>query len=700
MIRVPALQARTASIRQSIRWSRSLPLQAQHQPWSPRRSFASQDSSTLSLIDKRLRFNLTPAEIESAASSALDLQKKSKSFSSSFGQLAQCDNDITGELSVVQFLKHISTEPEVRATSTAVSQQIQSAQIEISMRSDVYRSLLSTPVSAQTHPDGDEDSRLVEKTLQDYERNGLGLSQDRQDRLRKLRMRISELCLEFSKNLADDRTVVKLTRDELEGLPEAFLQGLEKATEDGIDKYIVTMKYPDIIPVMKLAKRDETRKRLYIANSTRCAPNIDIMQEVIQLRNQCATLMGCSSHAEFQLQPKMAKTPEQVLTFLNKLREGVTPIARRELQTLIELKQKEKSALGQAFDGQLHAWDVQYYSDMLLREQFQVDHEKIKEYYSLDAVTKGMLDLYEKILQVRFVPVESHVWHPDVQLIRVDDSSTGELVGHFYLDLFPRDGKYTHAACFPLLPGHLTADQQRQSPVAAMVANFPKPRPGYPSLLKHGEIITYFHELGHVMHEICSKTKWARFHGTNTEWDFVETPSQMFENWCWNERILTALSSHYQTGDKIPQELVQSLIKSRNVNAGLNCLRQIFFGLFDMRVHGLAENESVDVRSLWQQLMAEVTLIPGIEGTCGAATFGHIMGGYDAGYYGYLWSEVYSTDLFETMFSEENILNGIHGRAYRDKILGPGGSKNGIDIIQSFLGRRPEDRMFLKRLGI
>lgn len=392
----------------------------------------------------------------------------------------------------------------------------------------------------------------------------------------------------------------------------------------------------------------------------------------------------------------MAKTPETVLEFLTTLRGKLVPLAQKEIVKLISLKKAEKQTTKEET---LNAWDTQYYSRILLETEYAVDEEKIKEYFSFESVTKEMLNIYETILGLKFEKIaNNNGWNADVKLIKVSNASDGNLVGHLYLDLFPRDGKYTHAACFDLIPGYEMMDGSRNYPICAIVANFGKPTSTKPSLLTENEVVTYFHELGHAMHQLCAHTKFSRFHGTNVETDFVEAPSQMLENWCYNPQALKKLSKHYLNEEPLPSKYIEALINAKNVNAGLHNLRQIFFGIFDMTIH--SSNDKVDVISLWSQLKSEITMISDHPGTHAASTFGHMMGGYDAGYYGYLWSQVFSADMFYTRFHKEGVDNVKTGAEYRRCILKPGGSKDAMDMIKDFLGRAPTQEAFLKSIGL
>ncbi|KAJ3028140.1 hypothetical protein HK097_006027, partial [Rhizophlyctis rosea] len=329
----------------------------------------------------------------------------------------------------------------------------------------------------------------------------------------------------------------------------------------------------------------------------------------------------------------MAKKTESVKGFLDSLRGKLRKYGEEEIERVLRLKEQESKERGIEFDGKVNAWDFQYYHRLLLERDYQVDDEKIKQYFSLETVTQGMLKLYEKVLGLRISEVEGvegKVWHEEVRLFEVFDNG-GDFVGHFYLDLHPRENKYSHAAAFLLQPGQQLEDGTRQYPVAAMVANFSKPTPTKPSLLKHNEVVTYFHELGHIMHQLCSQTRWSRFHGTRVEGDFVEAPSQMLENWCWEPEILNILSAHWEKGQghPLPEELIQALVKAKNVNAALMSLRQLFFGYYDIHLHTLphSSTDNIDTTQLWNTLREEVTLIPQTPDTWPAAAFGHIMGG-------------------------------------------------------------------------
>ncbi|KAI8967622.1 hypothetical protein BDF20DRAFT_227052 [Mycotypha africana] len=631
------------------------------------------------------------------------LKPEERTYENIVTRLVRAENELAGKAQLVSSLSQISPDAAVREASVAAETKYDQFSIEQSMRHDLY--VVISDYMAKTDLDtlAYEDARFLRRLERSYRRNGLHLPEDKRNELKEIRKQLSEKCIEFNKNWARESSTVKFTKDELEGLDDDFLGGLKTVEEDGVTKYVLTMKYPDVRPVLKLCKNENTRKVHATAYESRNKENIVLLEEAVKLRRKAAKILGYDSHAAYVLEIKMAKEVDAVNKFLNDLTDKLHEPGLKEIDELKELKKAEKAERGEEYDGQLNAWDTSYYQRILLEKEYSVDQELIKQYFSLEATIQKMLEIYEKVLGLKFVKVPADkavVWHPDVQLYEcwdaVEDKSFS---GYMYLDLFPRDNKYPHAACFPLQPSYIDENGERVAPIAAMVANFTKPTADKPSLLKHDEVVTLFHELGHVMHHLCSRTKLARFHGTSVEGDFVEAPSQMLENWCYDPKSLKYLTAHFKTGEPISDEIIDRIVKAKNVDAAMHNLRQLFFGIYDMTLH-TSEDENLDTSKLYNDLRKKISLVAAPEGTYGQAAFGHLMGGYDAGYYGYMWSKVFSSDMYFSKF-EIDTLSPEVGYSYRKEILEKGSSRDGMDLLKAFLGREPSSDAFMREdIGI
>ncbi|KAF1805697.1 hypothetical protein V8B55DRAFT_1489450 [Mucor lusitanicus] len=626
------------------------------------------------------------------------LKPEEQTYENIVVRLARIENELSGKAQLVSSLSQISPDAAVREASVAAETKYDQFSIEQSMRHDIYSVITSYIAKTDLDSLEAEDARLLRKMERSFRRNGLHLSEEKRNEFKELRKKLSEVCIEFNKNWARESSTVKFTKEELEGLDDDFLDGLKTEEEDGVTKYILTMKYPDVRPVLKLCKNENTRKVHATAYESRNKENIPLLETAVKLRRQAAKILGYKSHADYVLEVKMAKTVSAVDKFLKDLADRLHEPGLKEIEELKELKKAEKAARGEKFDGSFNAWDSSYYQRILLENEYSVDQEQIKQYFSLETTIQKMLDIYEKVLGLKFVKVPADkavVWHPDVQLFEcwdaVEDKSFS---GFMYLDLFPRENKYPHAACFPLQPSYIAQNGERVAPIAAMVANFTKPTADKPSLLKHDEVVTLFHELGHVMHHLCSRTKYARFHGTSVEGDFVEAPSQMLENWCYDPKSLKYLTSHFKTGEPISDEIIDRIVKAKNVDAAMLNLRQLFFGIYDMAIH-TSDDENLDTTKVYNDLREEISLIAAPEGSFGQAAFGHLMGGYDAGYYGYMWSKVFSSDMFFSKF-EKDTLSPEVGFSYRKNILEKGSSKDGMDLLKAFLGREPSSDAFMR----
>ncbi|BFY99936.1 hypothetical protein BsWGS_02976 [Bradybaena similaris] len=596
----------------------------------------------------------------------------------------------------IDFLQHVSSDKELRDASVAADKKMSEFDVELSMRQDVFESFVAAEKLEDSKTWKPEARRFVERIIKIGRRNGLHLPKEVQDKIKVIKKRMSDLSIDFSKNLNEEHTVLEFTEEQLVGLPEDFIKNLEPGSEG---KLKVTLKYPHVFPCMKKARNPETRKTIETAFNSRCLKeNTPILEELVKLRHEKAVLLGYKNHAQFVLDMRMAKTPETVAEFLSSLAVKLQGLKEEELALFLQYKKEECDEYGFEFDNKIHNWDLRYYMTMVEEKKYAVDQQKLKEYFPISVATRGLLDIYQELLGLEFRQVpDADVWHEDVTLYSVKDKNSGELIGYFYLDLHPREGKYGHAACFGLQPGCLSSDNTRQVAVAAMVANFTKPSATQPSLLTHDELEQYFHEFGHVMHQICARADFALFSGTHVERDFVEAPSQMLENWVWEKEPLTRMSAHYKDNSAIPDDLLEKLTLSRVANAGFFNLRQITLGTFDQKIHTRPE---ADTAAIYAETCAKIIGIEATPGTNMAATFGHLGGGYDAQYYGYLWSEVFSMDMYESRFKKEGIMNPKVGGDYRKHILQPGGSLDADVLLRNFLGREPQQEAFLRSKGL
>ena len=697
-------------------------------------------------------FTATPKSVLEDTKKMLDNSKKvtddiiskisadQASFDSVVLPMAQDENSQTLEAHILGFYQSVSTNQELRDASTEAEKLMDEYGIEASMREDVFQ-LVDAALKKGDKLDA-ESQRLLERDYKSFVRNGLNIpAGPKRDRFKEIKMRLSQLGIAFSKNLNEEKGGLWLTGEELAGVPQDVLSLLKK---DG-DKYFLTFKYPDLFPTLKYATNAATRKKVFIANENKCNQNVPLFKEAITLRDEAARLLGYPNHAAFRIEDKMAKTPKTVDDFLSDLRSRLSDGGLAEIEVLKKMKEEDLKSRSEVFDGRYYLWDHRFYDRMMEEKDYQLDQQLISEYFPLQTTIRGMLQIFEQIFGLVFVEVLGEdrdsispsgkgndiVWHEEVQIFSVwDDEGEGSgFVGYLYLDLFPREGKYGHAANFNLQPGFIQKNGTRRYPATALVCNFSKPTAKKPSLLKHDEVTTLFHELGHGIHDLVSRTTYSRFHGTSTVRDFVEAPSQMLENWCWTPAQLKNLSRHYSTlspeylqawkeaashestepAERIPDDLIANLIKTKNMNGALFNLRQLHFGIFDMTIHEPADHKTIEdmkISETYNELRKDISKLDGPEvfgegndwGN-GQATFGHLMGGYDAGYYGYLSSQVYSADMFYTVFKKDP-MNPSEGRRYRHTVLEKGGSQDEMKTLVDFLGREPKTDAFYEDLGL
>jgi len=644
-----------------------------------------------------------------AHEAGLDKVAKLKAEGCNFDTVLQAMalNDVTYELALnpVEFLQYVSTDEAVRDAAVEIDKKTSEYGISASMRMDVFEALKIAEKNTDIQDLTFEQQRLLEKELLDRKRAGLDLPEDKREELMAKKKEISKLSVDFNRNCNEEKGSIKFTAEELEGVPEDSINGFPKSTDDkGREVYSMSFKTPDYIPVIDNAKRPETRKRALLGYEKKTVQNEPIFEQIMQLRQECASILGYENWAAYKLEPKMAKTVPTVNEFLSDLREKVKVLGKQEVETLLKLKETESKELGIDFDDSFRHWDMRYLQRLDRQRTLDLDDEVTKQYFPVEHVIKEVLAIYQELLSLKFFKIEgAKLWHEEATQWAVFDADKLEqsqgsegFLGFMHLDLLPRENKYGHAAVWGLIPGCAVSDGVSY-PVANMVANLAKPSGGKPALMQHNDVVTFFHELGHAFHGLCSRTQYSRFSGTHVERDFVEAPSQMLENWVFESQVLKRISKHVKTGEELPDDLIRKIIQARDHGQGLFNLRQLFFGTFDMRVHTMKERPK-DVSELYEKMREEICLTNGA-GTVspGQTGFAHLIGGYDAGYYGYLWSQVFSADMYATIF-EKDPMSKVSGKLYRDEVLYPGGSRDATETLKAFLGREPNNEAFMRKL--
>ncbi|GAC99991.1 oligopeptidase A [Agarivorans albus] len=549
--------------------------------------------------------------------------------------------------------------------------------------------------------------KSISDALRDFELSGIGLEAEQQSRYGEIVKRLSELSSQFSNNVLDATLAwQKQITDvnDLAGLPESALAAAKQAAEaKELDGYLLTLEFPSYLPVMTYADKRELREEMYRAFSTRASEqastdekfdNTAIIDEELELRSELAKLLGFDSYADKSLATKMAESPSQVLGFLNDLAARSKPQAERELAEL-EAFAKEQHQVSD-----LAAWDMAYYSEKLKQHTYAISDEQLRPYFPEDKVLGGLFEVVKRLFKVEVSEKQNvDTWHSDVRFFEISDQS-GELRGSFYLDLYAREHKRGGAWMDGCIDRRVDAKGELIKPVAYLTCNFNKPVGDKPALFTHDEVITLFHEFGHGIHHMLTKVDEAAVSGINgVAWDAVELPSQFLENWCWQSDALAFISGHYETGEPLPQALLDKMLAARNFQSAMTMVRQLEFSLFDFRLHHEPANGR-SVLDLLNEVRAQVSVIKPPSFNRFQNSFSHIFaGGYSAGYYSYKWAEVLSADAF-SKFEDEGIFNPETGSHFLSNILEKGGSQEPMELFKAFRGREPKVDALLRHSGI
>ena len=614
--------------------------------------------------------------------------------------------DFAGEqldrLSSIFFnLNSAETSDEMQKIAQEVTPLLTEFQNDIALNEELFKRVKLVYDQKESLALNTEQATLLDKKYKGFTRNGALLAEDQKNRLRVIDTELAQLSLTFGENVLAETNNYQLhitNEEDLKGLPEGAKEmAASLAKSKNEEGWIFTLDFPSYIPFVTYVENRNLRKELNIAYGKKAFQqneynNEEIVKKIVALRHERANLLGYKTHAHFVLEERMAQNPEKVLLFLNDLLAKAKPAAEREFAQLTNFAKE--------LDGieQLEKWDGAYYSEKLKQKLFSLDDELLKPYFKLENVLKGAFSVAQKLFGVTFNEVQDiDKYHEDVQTYEVLNEQN-ELVAVFYADFFPRKGKRNGAWMTSFKPQYIK-EGINERPHVSIVCNFTPPTPTKPSLLTFNEVTTLFHEFGHALHGMLANTTYPSLSGTSVFWDFVELPSQVMENWCYEPEALALFAKHYETGEVIPQDLVNKIKESANFLEGMATLRQLSFGILDMEFHG--KNQIINnVKAFELEAMKVANLYPDVAENCMSVSFSHIFqGGYSSGYYSYKWAEVLDADAF-AYFQEKGIFNKEVATKFKENILSKGGTEIPMELYKKFRGQEPQPEALLKRAGL
>ena len=547
-----------------------------------------------------------------------------------------------------------------------------------------------------------EQKMLLTNTYEGFVRHGALLSDEQKEQLRRISAELGVLSLQFSQNKLKDTNdfILHITDDaDLEGLPDSAIDlARQTAKNRGMEGYVFTLQAPSYTPFLTYSARRELRKKMYLAYNTLCTHanennNVAIVGKIVNLHREMAQLLGYDTYADYALTRRMAEKKENVYQLLDQLIEAYMPTAQKEVEEVINLNDNDNR------EGFM-PWDFSYYANKLKEQRFNINSEMLRPYFELSNVKKGVFGLATRLYGITFIPNRDvPVYHPDVEVFDVKDKD-GTFLALLYCDFHPRASKKSGAWMTSFKEQWIEPDGTNSRPQVSIVMNLSKATDTKPALLTLGEVETFLHEFGHALHGIFANSTYRSLSGTNVYWDFVELPSQFMENYSMEPDFLNTFATHYETGEAIPQELIDRIIASRNFNVAYACMRQVSFGLLDMAFYTMKEAFNADLFTFEREAWHRAQVLPAVEGTCMTTQFSHIMaGGYSAGYYSYKWAEVLDADAF-SLFLEHGIFDTKTAQRFRDNILSKGGTEHPMTLYQRFRGQAPTIDALLHRNGI
>lgn len=633
---------------------------------------------------------------------AITSNTESPNFKNTIEALEYSGQQLERITSIFFNLNAAETNDEIQKTAQEISPLLSEFSNDITLNQELFQRIKAVYDQKDQLQLTTEQSTLLDKKYKSFSRNGANLNDEDKIKLRDIDKRLSSLKLKFGENVLADTHNYELqiiNKNDLEGLPEGAIEAAKQVAESKQkDGWIFTLDYPSYIPFMTYAKSRKLRQELAIAAGKKGFQNNSynnekIVLEITKLRQQRANLLGYQTHAHFVLEERMAKSPEAVNKFLNELLEKAKPAAVNEFE---ELQQFAKQTDGIET---LQKWDSAYYAEKLKQQRFNLDDEMLKPYFQLENVIDGVFKIAGKLYGLHFEQVNYiDTYHDEVTTYLVKFGN-GELAAVFYADFFPRKGKRNGAWMTSYKPQY-NIHGSNERPHISIVCNFTKPTKTKPSLLTFNEVTTLFHEFGHALHGMLANTTYPSLSGTSVYWDFVELPSQILENWCYEKDALALFARHYETNEPIPMDYIERIKAAATFHQGLQTLRQLSFGILDMKWHGLNTSEVKNVKQYELEAFKDTNLFPDVAENCMSTSFSHIFqGGYSSGYYSYKWAEVLDADAFE-YFKEQGIFNSEVANKFKNFVLSQGGTDDPMTLYKKFRGQEPKPDALLKRAGL
>lgn len=637
------------------------------------------------------------AEIDSITSN-----EEEPTFENTLEALEFAGETLSRVSSIFFNLNSAETNEEIQKIAQEVSPWLSEFSNDLTLNEELFKRVKSVYEQKDSLELSVEQKTLLDKHYKSFTRNGANLPEDKKEQLREIDKELSKLSLSFGENVLAETNRYELhieDEKDLKGLPESELENANLlAKAKGKNGYIFTLQYPSYIPFMKYAENRELRKKLSIAFGAKGFQNDEYdnqenVLKIAKLRHQRANLLGFQTHAHFILEERMAKSPEKVNDFLNEMLEKAKPAAEKEFQ---ELEQFAKELEG---IDHLEKWDSAYYAEKLKQKRFQLDDEQLKPYFKLDNVIHGVFTVAKKLYDLHFKEVfDIDKYHEEVKTYEVYDGDHN-FMALFYADFHPREGK-RNGAWMTIYKDQKVKDGKNERPHVSNVCNFTRPTSKKPSLLTFNEVTTLFHEFGHALHGMLANSTYPSLSGASVYWDFVELPSQVLENWCYEPEALELFARHYETDEVIPMEMIEKIKKSANFHEGMQTVRQLSFGMLDMAWHAVDPSAINSVKENELKAFEATKLYPDVAENCMSTSFSHIFqGGYSAGYYSYKWAEVLDADAF-AYFQEEGIFNKTVADKFKDNILSKGGTEDPMVLYKRFRGKEPNPEALLKRAGL